>query len=437
MWPYHPELLARAVPRYTSFPTAAEFHDGVGAEVQEQAIRDARGSVSLYVHIPFCTELCWYCGCTTGTVGNGSRLAWYMDALEREIERVSALLPESTSVDRIAFGGGSPNALSPIVFVRLLDKLLVAFRSCAPQISIEIDPRHFSDEWMDMLGAAQISHVSLGVQTFAPDVQAAIGRVQPFSGVERSVRALRRAGVTSLNFDLMYGLPKQGAGDLADTLSQTVALGADRISLFGYAHVPHIIARQRRIDGSALPNQADRFAMAARGFERLTSAGYVAVGFDHFALPHDPLAIAAGDGTLRRNFQGFCEDPSPTQIGLGASAISCFAHVIIQNEKNPGRYRMRVSQGRCAGVVGVARAAEDAARGAAIVDILSNRSTDLAGWISDGLLAGLAPFVEKGLVRLEGSTLHPTLSTRPYARSIAALLDPYRASTPQRFSTAI
>jgi len=437
MWPYYPELLARPVPRYTSFPTAAEFNETIGAERQAECLSAASGDVSLYVHIPYCSQLCWYCGCNTGAVGKVSRLTSYLTALAREIDCVAAATPTELRTTRIAFGGGSPNAISPIDFVRIVTMLTTQFRTTAPLMSIEIDPRDFSNDWADTLRAVKIANVSLGVQTFAPAIQAAIGRIQPAALVERVVGALRTAGVTSLNFDLMYGLPGQTLADLDDSLARTIALGVDRIALFGYAHVPHMIARQRRIDATTLPDQATRFAMAAFGYQRLTEAGYVPVGFDHFALPHDPLTHAVRNGTLRRNFQGFTDDQAETLFGLGASAISQFPNAIIQNEKNAGRYRMRLSQDRLAGALGVRRSADDIARGRAIVDILSGRSTNIERWKTIELRNQLAPFIYHGLVNLDGGTLRPTPATLPYARSIAALIDPYRAHAPQRFSNAV
>jgi oxygen-independent coproporphyrinogen-3 oxidase len=197
------------------------------------------------------------------------------------------------------------------------------------------------------------------------------------------------------------------------------------------------LPRQRRIDASALPDQAMRFAMAARGYETLLAAGYEAVGFDHFALPHDPMAHAVRDGTLRRNFQGFTDDQAERLIGLGASAISIFPDRIIQNEKNAGRYRMRLSQDQLTGTLGLWRSRDDRDRGMVIEDILCDRSTDLSQISGPLPLDGLRPFIERGLVRIDGDTLSPTDATRPYARSIAALFDPYRADTPQRFSSAV
>lgn len=436
MWPYHPDLLARPVPRYTSFPTAAEFGADVGATALAEGIGRCDGPVSLYVHIPYCQEICWYCGCNTGAAGRQSRLAGYMQALEQEIAIVGAMLPANARISRIAFGGGSPNALAPLAFVRLLDRMVTAFHAIAPDLSVEIDPRGLSAEWARVLGAAGVRSVSLGVQTFAPEVQQRIGRIQPAEMIETAVAVLRAAGVRSINFDLMYGLPGQDGYALDDTLSRTIALAPERIALFGYAHVPHLLPRQRRIDAGLLPGQADRFAMAAHGYERLTGAGYVPVGFDHFALPADPLAQAAVSGALHRNFQGFTDDSAEHLIGLGASAISIFPDRIIQNEKNAGRYRMRVTQGQLAGSTGISRSRQDRETAMAVADILCLRTADIARCSGADLVAGLAPFEAAGLIRRDRNLLIPTSATRPYARAIAALLDPYRGASRQ-FSSAV
>lgn len=437
MWPYHPDLLQRAVPRYTSFPTAAEFHALTGEDALTEAITGCDGDVSLYLHIPFCEQICWYCGCNTGAANKAQRLTAYLDALMHEVSLVAALLPKHCRVARIAFGGGSPNAIAPIAFVRLLDRVVTSFAAHAPVISIELDPRGFTEEWARVLGATGVSNVSLGVQTFETAIQQRIGRVQPHAMIEQTVGGLRRHGVRSINFDLMYGLPGQGMDELDATLAATIALAPERIALFGYAHVPHILPRQRRIDASALPDQDMRFAMAAHGYARLIDAGYEAVGFDHFALPHDPMAVAAREGTLRRNFQGFTDDQAERLIGLGASAISMFPDRIVQNEKNAGRYRMRLSQDQLTGTLGLWRSRDDRDRGMVIEDILCHRPTDLSQIVGPMPTQALIPFIDRNLVRLDGTMLSPTESTRPYARTVAALFDPYRADAPQRFSSAV
>ncbi len=438
MWPYHPDLLARPVPRYTSFPTAAEFTPDVAAAEQAEALAGTAEPVSLYLHIPFCEQICWYCGCNTGAANKAQRLTSYIDALGQEIDLVSAIVPGERGVSRISFGGGSPNAIAPLEFVRLLDRTMTAFGASAPVVSVEIDPRGFTQEWADVLGATRVSHVSLGVQTFSPEIQARIGRVQPQALIETTVGGLRKSGIASVNFDLMYGLPGQTRSELDSTLDATLALRPDRIALFGYAHVPHLLPRQRRIDATALPGQAERFAMAAHGYERLTAAGYVPVGFDHFALPHDPLAHAARSGDLRRNFQGFTDDLAEHLIGLGASAISNFPDRIVQNEKNSGRYRMLLSQKRLAGALGVRRSRSDRERALVIEDILCGRTADLTRVIdTGGSLDSLAPFLHHDVIRLEGSLLVPVDATRPYARAIAALFDLYRSHAGTRFSSAV
>lgn len=437
MWPYYPELLETPVPRYTSFPTAAEFGPGVGADYADAALRAAHGAVSLYVHIPFCEKICWYCGCNTGAANKVQRLHAYLDALHREIALTGVRLPQDAAVRRIAFGGGSPNAITPTDFVRLLDALTLHFPLDKPDWSIELDPRTLTAEWGEVLGWVGMRYASLGVQTFDPALQAAIGRVQPDADIAAATALLRKAGISSLNFDLMYGLPGQTLGQLEATLDRAVELGADRIALFGYAHVPHMLPRQRRIDDSALPDQAERFVMADFGYRHLTAAGYVPVGFDHFALPHDPMAKAVAEGRLRRNFQGFTDDPATTLVGLGASAISCFDQVLIQNEKNPGRYRMMISQDRLPAAGGVRRSGDDQVRGASISAILCQGEAVLRPDLLDQAMPRLQPFLARGLVAVAGNRLTLTADGLPYARTIAALFDPYRQDSLRRFSSAV
>lgn len=425
MWPFYPELLERPVPRYTSFPTATSFSDAVGPADLDAELRALSGEVSLYLHIPFCEQICWYCGCNTGAANKAQRLSGYLDALHHEIALVGARFDRRVSVRRVAFGGGSPNAIAPTDFVRLLDALTLHVALDDPVWSVELDPRGLTRQWGDVLGAIGVSHASMGVQTFDPTLQAAIGRIQPDTEIVRGTELLRKAGVTSLNFDLMYGLPGQTLAMLEASLARTVELGADRIALFGYAHVPHQIPRQRRIDASALPGLAERFAMAEFGFDYLTSAGYVAVGFDHFALPGDPLARASQTGTLRRNFQGFTEDQAPALIGLGASAISCLPGLFAQNCKNPGQYRMQVAQDRLPAALGIQRSSDDRRRGKVIEDLLCQAAAYLDPTLARSIAADLQPFLARGLAELEGTRLTVPAAGRPYARAIAALFDPY------------
>ena len=437
MWPYHPELLATPVPRYTSFPTAAEFGPEIGAVQYEAELAHVSGDVSLYVHIPYCEKICWYCGCNTGAANRKQRLASYLDALHREIEFVAGRLPPGARVRRVAFGGGSPNAIAPVDFVRLFEVLLVNFRLLDPLVSIELDPRTLTPEWQLVLAGVGTTYASLGVQTFSLQLQEAIGRVQPPEMIERSTRLLRAAGVSSLNYDLMYGLPCQTSEHLKETLALAVGFGADRIALFGYAHVPHLIPRQRQIDASGLPDQAERFAMAELGYKVLTEAGYVPVGFDHFARPGDPLAEAARGGRLHRNFQGFTDDAASVLIGLGASAISSFPRLLVQNEKNAGRYRMLLSQEVLPASHGVARFADDRYRGAVIEALLCQGRSPVGSQLLGEALPRLKPFIAAGLCEITGNALTIPPEGLPYARSIAAQFDPYRQHSPRRFSSAV
>jgi oxygen-independent coproporphyrinogen III oxidase len=289
-----------------------------------------------------------------------------------------------------------------------------------------------------VIARAGIGRASLGVQTFAPLVQAAIGRMQPFEEIARVVALLRRAGVDSINFDLMYGLPGQAMDDLEATLDQALTLAPERLAVFGYAHVPHLLPRQRQIDASALPDAAQRFDSAERARARLVDAGYRPIGFDHFALPGDAIAAAAASGRLRRNFQGFTEDQSDVLIGLGASAISSFPGWLLQNEKNAGRYHMKIGNGTLATARGLRRSVLDQVRGRAIERILCDGRASLEG-LPDlaEIRARLAPFEARELIAWSGAHLALAESAWPYARGIAAALDPYRQAGTVRFSSAV
>ncbi len=437
MWTYYPELLATPVPRYTSYPTAAEF-DAIDGNLYRSALQRKQGDVSLYLHIPFCEKICFYCGCNTGRANRRQRLESYLAALHDEIETVARELPADVRVTSIAFGGGSPNAITPDDFRTLFAALERSFALDNPTLSIELDPRTLTPEWMAVVAELGISRASLGVQTFAAHCQQAIGRVQPEDCIVRAVDGLREAGVASLNFDLMYGLPGQTMHDLEDSLQRTRVLGADRVALFGYAHVPHVVPRQRAIDGSALPDQAQRFAMAEAGYAYFATHGYLPIGFDHFARPGgDPLAKAALEGKLRRNFQGFTDDRNEVLIGLGASAISSFPHLLAQNEKNSGRYRMLSSQGQLSANRGVMRSAEDRYRGAVIERLLCHGRARLGTALMREAQPQLEPFVTLGLASVDREWLTILPDGLPYARTIAALFDGYRPLTRRQFSSAV
>jgi oxygen-independent coproporphyrinogen-3 oxidase len=433
MWSYHPDLLAKPVPRYTSYPTAMEFTEEVGAEDYGATLDrvEAATPLSLYVHIPFCEQICWYCGCNTGAAGRKQRLADYLAALRSEIALVAKRLGGRGRLRRIAFGGGSPNVIAPVELVRLLDLLLTLFDAHHPEVSIELDPRGFSSEWALVLAAARVTRVSLGVQTFAPHVQQAIGRIQPLSHIERVVAALRLRDIEAINFDLMYGLPGQTLEDLDATLVETIRLAPSRVALFGYAHLPDMIPRQRRIDATGLPDAALRFAQAELGFDRLTAAGYIPVGFDHFALPNDSLAIAAAEGRVNRNFQGFTDDDAPVLLGFGASAISRFPDLIVQNEKRAGPYREIVAEGQLAGVRGVRLDPGQQRRARLIRELLCNGRTHFDSEDEVAVRRFLERYERLGLIEWSATDLVVRDRGLPYVRHIAAEFDEVRGGLSQ------
>ena len=448
MWPYYPELLSQSVPRYTSYPTAAEFSPAVGSLAQETALAEvhADARLSLYVHIPFCHTICWYCGCNTGAAGHAARRKTYVVALLREIEMIGARLQGRGQVLSIHFGGGSPNAVPVEDLAQIVTALRKNFSGAQTALlDMELDPRTLDHSYIAALGALGLHRVSLGVQTFAPHVQKAVNRIQPFDMVKQCCAQLRAAGISAINFDLLYGLPHQSAQDIEDSIAKALSLAPDSFAVFGYAHMPSMIARQRAIDETALPSLDERFAHSALAHQLLVKAGYCAIGFDHFSKPEDRLARAQAQGRLRRNFQGFTDDPSDVLIGLGASAISDYGHVIIQNEKNSGHYGRHIMSGALAAVRGVYRQKEDAMRADIIEQLLCHGHADLSNLsdkpnIWDDLAAeleALEPFLTRGLVWCEEKTLRLHKQALPYARVVAAAFDAFRHHAATRFSQAV
>ncbi len=449
-----PQFAERAAARYTSYPTAAEFGPAVGAREQAAALAAVGFDtpVSLYVHIPYCHEICWYCGCNTGAVGKPERVTAYRDALLREIETVSARM--RGRVVSVHFGGGSPNALAPADLILIARTIRQQFRVAdEAKWAAELDPRSLDACYAVALAAAGIRRASLGAQTFAPAIQHRIHRIQPFRMVAAAVADLRRAGIAHVNLDLMYGLPGQTLDDIAETIASALKLRPDRIAMFGYAHMPRLLPRQRMIDETSLPGAAARFWQSALAHDLLVDAGYRAIGFDHFARPGDSLALAARFGRLRRNFQGFTDDPATTLIGLGASAISQFDGLMVQNEKPAGRYRMLALNGHLAGVRGVARDGEDRLRATIIERLLCDSTVDVAAIaeaqgqplppLADAWAAladawdALVELASAGLVQVEGARVTIAPQGRPYARLAAAAFDTNRQPTARRFSCAV
>lgn len=442
-----PDLAGRATPRYTSYPTAAEFGDGVDRADQRAAIAAIPPGerVSLYVHVPYCHEICWYCGCNTGAIGRADRLDAYVEAALGELAMVGALC--RGTVGSVHFGGGSPNALSPQAFGRITARIRDAFH-VAPDAewAVEIDPRHLEPEHAAAFAEAGVRRASVGAQTFDLHVQAKINRLQPYRQVANTIARLRGAGIERINLDLMYGLPGQTLDSIAATITQADWLAPDRVAMFGYAHLPRMLRRQRMIDARTLPDTEARFWQSALAHDLLVERGYRAIGFDHFAVPSDSLAMAAREGRLRRNFQGFTDDPAGTLIGIGASAISQFPGLIVQNEKHVGRYRLIIANGRLAGTRGVRRMTEDRMRADVIERILCDGHADVAGieqrhgrvpTLMREAAPALTEFRRRRLVEFGNSGLVVTERGRPYIRLIAAIFDAFRTTSAGSFSRAV
>ena len=444
---FHADLAARNVPRYTSYPTAASFSTAVGASEQREALGGLphNSRLSLYLHIPFCERICWYCGCNTGAVGRLSRVTRYVDALIREIGEVAG--HAAGHVTRVHFGGGSPNALPRADFVRVCEALRRRFRiACDAEWAVELDPRGLDADYARTLAECGITRASMGAQTYSLPIQARINRVQPFREVALRAAELRAAGIKALNLDLMYGLPGQTLDDIATTISRTRLLAPDRVAMFGYAHMPRLLPRQRMIDGAALPGADARFAQSLLARQMLEAQGFVTVGFDHYARPADRLAQAAASGRLRRNFQGFTDDDADALIGLGVSAISQVGNVIVQNEKHVGRYEQAVTAGLLAGTKGVVLQPADRARGWVIERLLCDGAVDLdaasqafdvRGLMDRKTHDRLAALVLRGIVAITGARLELTAEGLPYARLVASAFDQHSQLDVPQFSRAV
>ena len=322
------------VPRYTSYPTAAEFAPAVASADQRRWLRelDTTEAVSVYLHVPYCRELCLYCGCNTKKAMRDDVIASYRVALEREIAQVSDTLSGPARIARLHWGGGTPSILGVDGLASVMQVLRSYFAfEDGFEHAIELDPRYVTSLLAESLKELGVNRTSLGVQDVNPLVQAAIGRWQPMQDVEAAVLRLRAAGIGSLNFDLIYGLPLQTIASLRKTCEIVAMLSPDRIACYGYAHMPRLKANQRRIDESTLPGVEDRIDQAEAIAEEFQRSGFLKIGIDHFARPDDALARAAMSGQLHRNFQGYTDDGRETLIGFGASSISRFSDGYVQN----------------------------------------------------------------------------------------------------------
>ena len=442
------QRLDRPVPRYTSYPTAAQFRPGIGPDDQERWLGQQAGrALALYLHVPFCQSLCHYCACHTAVVRDPAILASYADAVATEAALLAPLLPEQLRWAARQWGGGTPTQLGAATFLSLSRRLDRDFPLAAgAEHSVELDPRAFDATLADALAEAGVTRASLGVQDFDPAVQQAIQRLQDVAMTAGVIALLRARGIQRINLDLVYGLPRQTVESLDRTLTAALELAPDRVAVFGYAHVPWMKQHQRLIDESTLPGATERHAMATLVAERLGAAGFVGVGLDHYARPDDPLARASAAGLVSRSFQGYSDLPVQGTLGLGASAISAWPEGYAQNHISTRDYLSAIRAGRLATARGVARDADDRLRGRIIERLLCDLAVDLgeeaaaAGEAVEGfaeLLPALRDFAADGLVRLDGWQLAMTQQGRPWVRSVAALFDRHLRPEAGRHARAV
>ena len=433
----------RQAPRYTSYPTAPHFSAAVNDDVVTSWLTalPASDSISLYIHVPYCHQLCWYCGCNTFAARRAEPVLDYVTTLLLELDLVRTVLGRRRVVE-IHWGGGTPNILDAAQFQRIFEHVRASFDTSAlAHHAIELDPRYVDAAKAQAYAAAGVNRVSLGIQDLNDRVQQAIGRVQPLSIVQRAVEALRAAGIAGINFDLMYGLPHQHVAEIQHSIDVSVTMRPNRIALFGYAHVPWFKKRQRLIPEAALPGTELRLQQAEAARIKLEEHGYVAIGLDHFALPDDELAQAAKAGRLRRSFQGYVVEQSPALVGLGPSAISTLPHGYAQNHPEPGAWTAAIAQGRLPIARGHALSEDDRIRRRLIESIMCDFEGDLRplGGVPacSAEIVALAPMIRDGLVTVNDNRISLAEAARPICRVVGAAFDTYAARAQARHSKAV
>src|SRR5579871_4172646 len=441
------KYLDRRIPRYTSYPTAVQFGPDIDAGCYQRwlATLPADAAVSIYIHVPFCTALCLYCGCHTTVVRRYAPVANYVDLLQREIGAIGSVVGRRT-VTQVHWGGGTPTVLSTDDFMRVMSALRTSF-AIAPgaELAIEIDPRVLTREYVATLAAAGITRASLGVQEFNERVQQAVLRIQSFDQTARAADWLRDVGIANINIDLMYGLPYQTATTVAATARRAMALAPDRIALFGYAHVPAMKRHQKLIPEQALPDSLQRAAQNSAAAGIFVEAGYQRIGLDHFARSDDVLVARQRECRLHRNFQGYTADETPILLGFGTSAISSLPQGYAQNAASVITYRNALAADRLATARGRARTNEDRLRGFIIERLMCDLHVDLGkacqahGAPLNHFAAELGKIDElanDGIVIRSGECVTIPEHARPLVRTVCAIFDAYLADDEARFSRA-
>jgi len=457
---FDPDLIRRydkSGPRYTSYPTAASFHEGIG---EEDFLRHADLSneypvpkpLSLYVHIPFCDTLCFYCGCNKIATKNRYLADGYLEYLDKEASLMAQHFDADREVTQLHWGGGTPTFLTMTQIRHLMDILSSHWTlstSDSRDFSIEIDPRSIDDMGIHQLARLGFNRFSLGVQDLDEKVQRAVNRIQPIEMTENVIRACRQVDAKSVNIDLIYGLPFQTVDSFSKTLDSIIELSPDRLSVFNYAHMPHIFAPQKRINESDLPSAEEKLAMFAMVVDKLTGAGYVYIGMDHFAKPEDELVKALEDGSLHRNFQGYTTHGECDLISLGVSAISTFDRLFTQNEKTLEAYYEKLDSGHLPIVRGVELDDDDILRREAIQQLMCRNELDChrvdesygchSREYFDNEFDQLSTMQEDGLIEIDDELVHITPKGRFLARNVAMVFDvaTSKLKSRQQFSKVI
>jgi oxygen-independent coproporphyrinogen-3 oxidase len=432
----HLGLFDARVPRYTSYPTAPQFSHDVGpAAVQGWLAALQPGvRISLYIHVPFCRRLCWFCACRTQGTTTAAPVAAYVETLKAELRHIAGLLPPGVSLGQVHWGGGTPTLLDAAMIADLAGAVAgIAPMGEGAEFSVEIDPNEIDGRRLDALMAAGMTRASIGVQDFDPDIQATIGRDQSYEVTKAAVDALRDRGIRSLNVDLLFGLPHQTGARITSSVEKVLSLLPDRVALYGYAHVPWMARRQALIPTEALPTPEARLRLFETARRLFVWDGFDEVGIDHFARPTDSMAIAARNGTLRRNFQGYTVDPEPTLIGIGASAISRYRQGYAQNAPATSVYQGMIRDGRLATERGHAFAGDDLIRGRIIEELMCQFRADLPALAAEcgedrarvvAMAEGLAQAFP-GMVWVKDGVVAIPEPGRPLTRMIARWFDAY------------
>lgn len=433
-------LFDAKVPRYTSYPTAPQFNQDItDAQTRDWITAIPAGSrISLYLHIPFCRRLCWFCACRTQGTSSNEPVKSYLSTIKDEITLLGSLLPENITLSRVHWGGGTPTLLDAEMIADLAESVFdMAPLAEEGEFSVEIDPNEIDQSRVDALATAGMTRASIGVQDFDSEIQSIIGRIQSFEVTRDAVLMLRDTGITSLNADILFGLPNQTSERIASSVQKLLTLNPDRVALYGYAHVPWMARRQSLIPSDTLPAPEERLKLFETARQLFEWDGYRQIGIDHFAVPHDSMAVAAQTGHLRRNFQGYTDDTADVLIGLGASAISKYPQGYAQNNPATSGYTKSIRSKELSTVRGHVFTEEDVMRGRIIEALMCDFEVQLDELLARfgskeahirGLLSSAAAYFGD-LVQLTDKGLRILPEGEPLTRIIARHFDAYDMSS--------